>query len=606
MSATTLLPVAAPREVRRFAARALAGSRMTVMATAAALVVGGGAGLGIPGGIGWVAQLLTDGAEPVALVGPLALLAACALLGGLAAWASGVLLARAVLPPLGRLREDVVDAAVALPLAAVEAGSGDLVSRVTDDVEQVAEVAQGALARLLTATVTIAVTLVGLAGLDLRFALAALVAVPVQVVTVLWYLGRSERLYAEGRRATGRRASTLLETFAALPTVRAFGLAGDRCERAREASAAVVDVELEAARTMTRFYGRLNLAEFLGLGAILVVAFVLVRSTGADIGQATAAALFFAGLFDPINAALGTADDLQRASASLARLVGVVEAGSRVPRGRSAPADRGGVVLEGVRFGYDGVPLLTDVELVIPSGSHVAVVGTTGSGKSTLAAVIAGVRAVDRGQVRVGGIPIDTVDPARRAEAVALVSQETHVFAGTVVDNLLLGAAPQGGLPESAAAAAESVDAALAAVGARGWIDGLPEGVATRVGAGGHPLTPQQAQHLALARLLLVDPAVVVLDEATAESGSDVARILDDAARAAIAGRTAIVVAHRLEQAVEADLVIVLEGGAIVESGAPADLIAAGGAFATLWKRGGCATRDVRSPIARTMAGDIR
>lgn len=583
MSAPTLLPVAAPREVRRFAARALAGSRMTVMATAATLVVGAGAGLGIPGAIGWVAQLLTDGAEPVALVGPLALLAACALLGGLAAWASGVLLARAVLPPLGRLREDVVDAAVALPLAAVEAGSGDLVSRVTDDVEQVAEVAQGALARLLTATVTIAVTLVGLAGLDLRFALAALVAVPVQVVTVRWYLGRSERLYAEGRRATGRRASTLLETFAALPTVRAFGLAGDRSERAREASAAVVDVELEAARTMTRFYGRLNLAEFLGLGAILVVAFVLVRSAGADIGQATAAALFFAGLFDPINAALGTADDLQRASASLARLVGVVEAGSRVPRGRSAPADGGGVVLEGVRFGYDGVPLLTDVELVIPSGSHVAVVGTTGSGKSTLAAVIAGVRAVDGGQVRVGGIPIDTVDPARRAEAVALVSQETHVFAGTVVDNLLLGAAPQREMPESAAAAAESVDAALAAVGARGWIDGLPDGVATRVGAGGHPLTPQQAQHLALARLLLVDPAVVVLDEATAESGSDVARILDDAARAAIAGRTAIVVAHRLEQAVEADLVIVLDGGAIVESGPPADLIAAGGAFARLW-----------------------
>ncbi|MFK3670637.1 ABC transporter ATP-binding protein [Leifsonia aquatica] len=574
MSRRSLLPVASPREVRRFTATALAHSRSTLAATAVALVAGAAAGLGIPGSIGWIAQLLTDRAEPLALGAPLGLLAGCAVVGGLAAWASGILLAHAVLPPLGRLREEVVGAAATLPLADVEAGSGDLVSRVTDDVEQVAEVAQGALGRLLTAAVTIAVTLVGLAGLDPRFALAALVAVPVQAVTVRWYLRRSGRIYADGRRAAGRRAATLLETFAALPTIRAFGLHGERAGRAEEASLEAVEVELEATRTMTRFYGRLNLAEFLGLGAILAVAFLLVRSAGADIGQATAAALFFAGLFNPINDALGTADDLQRASASLARLVGVVDAGSRTVAGSARPPGGGSVELRDVHFGYDGLPLLEGVSLTIAAGTHVAVVGTTGSGKSTLAALIAGVRSADAGSVRHDGVDVGAIAPTDRGATVAMVSQETHVFAGTVADNLRLGA-PTAGERE--------VRAALDATSAASWIDTLPHGAATRIGAGGHPLTPQQAQHLALARLLLVDPAVAVLDEATAEAGSDVARTLDAAARAAIAGRTAIVVAHRLEQAAEADLIVVMDGGAIAEAGSPADLIAAGGHFAALW-----------------------
>jgi len=252
----------------------------------------------------------------------------------------------------------------------------------------------------------------------------------------------------------------------------------------------------------------------------------------------------------------------------------VVDAGARTVCGAAEPPRAGAVELQEVRFGYDGVPVLGGVTLVVDAGAHVAVVGTTGSGKSTLAALIAGVRAPDGGRVLLSGVPVGTIDGARRARAVAMVSQETHVFAGTVADNLRLGA-PAAGEAE--------VRSALDAVGASAWVDGLPQGAATRVGAGGHPLTPQQAQHLALARLLLVDPAVAVLDEATAEAGSDVARTLDEAARDAIRGRTAIVVAHRLDQAAEADLVVVMEDGAIVEAGAPDELIERGGHFAALW-----------------------
>ncbi|WP_226653651.1 ABC transporter ATP-binding protein [Leifsonia sp. LS1] len=567
-----VLPVARGRTIRAVLRRSLRGAWAALLGGAGLLVVGAGAGLGVPAAIGWIAQLVTERAVASALFPPLALLAGCAVVGGAAAAGAGVLLGRAVLPALGRIREEVVDAAVRLPVDIAESSSGDLVARVTDDVEQVAEVAQGAFARLLGAAITILVTLAGLAGLDYRFALAALVAVPVQAWTLRWYLRSSTRTYARSRRAVGTRAATLLETFAALPTVRAYDLGADRSLRARAASEQAVAAELDATRTMTRFYGRLNLAEFLGLGAILVVAFVLVRAGGADVGQATAAALFFAALFDPVNVALGTADDVQRAGAGLARLAGVIDAASAPPPREPAPRGHD-IVVRGAVFGYDGTPVLHEIDLRIPAGQRVAIVGTTGSGKSTLASLIAGVRRPDAGSVLIGGTPIADVDAAVRSSVVALVAQEPHVFAGSIADGLRLGADGAG---------EGRVRRALVAAGAAEWVDLLPDGMDTRVGAGGLALAPHHAQHLALARVLLMNPGVVVLDEATAEAGSDSARTLDAAARRVVAGRTAVIVAHRLDHAREADRVVVLEGGRIVEDGTPQRLIAAGGAFARL------------------------
>jgi len=232
------------------------------------------------------------------------------------------------------------------------------------------------------------------------------------------------------------------------------------------------------------------------------------------------------------------------------------------------------VELRGIGHRYrGGPPVLADVELRIGPGERVALVGASGAGKTTLAAVLAGALEPTAGQVLVDGIPGGQLPGRGLRDQVALVSQEVHVFAGTLADDVRLGR------PDADDA---EVQAALASVGAR-WVTALPDGLATRVGDGGRALTAPQAQQLALARLVLADPPVAVLDEATAEAGSAGARELEEAAFAATAGRTTLVVAHRLTQAVRADRVVVLEAGRVVEEGTHADLVAAGGRYAALW-----------------------
>ncbi|GAA5080398.1 ABC transporter ATP-binding protein [Streptomyces similanensis] len=579
--APVLLPVATARQTRARLRVALGGRWPVLWAAVAALVVDSALTLVGPLAIGRITQAVTDRRTPDALVGPVLFLTAAAVAGALTGWAATVLLARVVLTVTGRLREDAVAAALALPVDAVEAGgSGDLVARVSGDAERVSEAASGALGDFGAAALTILAALAGLAALDWRFAVAGLLAAPLQAHTLRWYLRTSRPLYAAGRTAEGRRASALLGAFTAPATLRALRLGPGRRAGVADASAEAMAYEFRATRAATRFYGRLNIAEFTGLAAILLVAWALVRTGRADVGAATAAALFFVGLFDPVNTLLGTFDSVQQAAAALARIVGLTLNGP-VDQARSdaSPGRPGaGIAVRGVRHRYgDGPDVLHGIDLDIRPGQRLAVVGATGSGKSTLATLIAGTRPPSEGDVTLDGVP--TGDLARTVtdggRRVVLVTQEHHLFPGTVADNLRLACRD---------ASRDELDAALAAVDAADWTAALPDGVDTIVGPGGEVrLTARQVQQLALARVLLLDPDVVVLDEATAEAGSDTAQTLDRAALAVTEGRTAVVVAHRLSQAATADLVAVLEDGRVTELGRPDDLRAADGTYARLW-----------------------
>ncbi len=563
----SLLPIASASRTRRSVTDLVRPHPGLLVATVGTLVAAAVAVLAVPPLLGAIVDVVVSrgaaGAVDGLALGVLAALVGHALLSALGA----VLTARLGELVLAGLRERVVRRALGVRLADVErATSGDLLQRVSGDISVISEGVRQAVPMLVIAGLEVGLTLVGLAVLDWRLALAGLVPLPIWILVTRWYVRVSGPLYAAERTAEGRRTQSLLAGVGGAATVRAFRLRGVLLDRVAGRSAAAVRASLRAMRAQSTFGAVLNGAELTGVLALLVTGFWLVRADAVTVGAATAAVLYFLRLFDPIGALLYLLDEAQSAGAALARLVGVADMPVPPPPAAPRKPRDASVRLLGVRHAYDGGPeVLHGVDLEVAAGERVAVVGPSGAGKTTLGAVLAGVQAPTGGTVEIGGVPLDEIAEPRRH--VAVVTQEVHVFAGTVADNLRLAR------PDASDA---DLLAALGRVGATVGLDDL-------VGDGADELGATAAQQLALARLVLADPAVAVLDEATAEAGSAGARLLERATDAALAGRTAVVIAHRLTQAVAADRVVVLDKGRVVEAGPHAELVAAGGSYAALW-----------------------
>lgn len=572
--AREILPVADERQVRAYARRlTLKYPRRLV----AALVLHGlsaVAGLAVPWQLGILVQDVKDGAEVNVTLVALGIGAFLLLQGVLVRYA---VLASAKLGEkvLAELREEFVDRVLALPLSTVErAGAGDLITRTSRDVDSLSRTVRHAVPETLIAIVTFVITLGAVLLVGPLLMLPMLAAAPLLWLSTRWYLKRARDGYLRENAAYADMTEGLAETVEGARAVEALGLQGRRQERTDRDIAGSFAAERYTLGLRTVWFPAVELGYVIPVVATLLVGGLFYAAGHVTLWQVTAATLYAQQLIDPLDRFLMWIDELQVGGAAMARLLGVANVSDdREP----SPARPSGELLEAscVHYAYrEGRDVLHGVSLTVRPGERLAMVGPSGAGKSTLGRLLAGIHGPRTGTVSVGGVPLVGLPLDDLRGHVALVTQEHHVFKGTLRDNLLIA---RPGADDAA------VRGALAAVDALDWVLALPDGLDTVVGSGGLAVSPAQAQQLALARLVLADPHTLVLDEATSLIDPRAARHLERSLAAVLEGRTVIAIAHRLYTAHDADRVAVVEDGRITELGSHDELVAAGGSYAALW-----------------------
>lgn len=473
------------------------------------------------------------------------------------------------------LREQFIETVTSLPLSTVEkAGTGDLVSRTTNDVDRVQHTIRFGIPRVLVAVSTIALTVVATVLVSWVTALALLTALPLLIGAVRWYLSRATPRYLEESAAWAAMNGTFTESVEGARTVEALALAARRRARGEADIDRIVEKESRTLTLRQVLFPAVDMAFGIPSVVVLLWGGWLASQGHVTIGAVTTVALYTVQLMGPVWELIFWVDEIQVATVSLARIFGVSDVAPDRTATDEEPQDEH-MVARDVEYAYrEGVPVLHGIDLDLAIGERLAIVGPSGAGKSTFGRMLAGVHPPTAGRVTVGGVPLVHLPLEDLRGHVALVTQEHHVFVGTVADNLRLARAQ---------ATEREMDEALLAVDALGWVRDLPEGLETDVGSGGHELTPAQAQQIALARLVLLDPHTLVLDEATSLIDPRQARDLESSLAGVLEGRTVVAIAHRLYTAHDADRVAVVDGGRITEIGSHHELVAAGGAYARLW-----------------------
>ncbi|MET0589650.1 MAG: ABC transporter ATP-binding protein [Naasia sp.] len=455
--------------------------------------------------------------------------------------------------------------------------SGRIISRQTSDLDSIRELLDGGIGNLITGVFWVLFTGIALVLIDPTSGLVLVAAlVPLWVLT-RWFQKRSQRLFRLTRTTSARLIVRFVETMTGIRAVKAF----NKEERNNLVFSGLVEENRQANAKVFRLFGTFDPALVL-IGNVTVAAALLVGgfrvADGAlEIGVLLAIVLYVRRFFDPMEELAMFYNSYQSAAAALEKISGVLEEEPTVSDPASPvaiPDARGHLSFDAVRFGYGHGPvILPQFDLDVPAGQTIALVGSTGAGKSTLAKLISRFYDPSTGAVTLDGVDLRDASPSDLRAAIVMVTQEAYLFSGSVADNIALG--------KPGASRAEIV-AAATAVGAHSFIESLPDGYDTDVNKRGGRVSAGQRQLLSFARAFIADPAVLILDEATASLDIPSERAIQTALQTLLAERTAIIIAHRLSTVAIADRVLVMEHGRIVEDGAPADLIAGTGRFATL------------------------
>ncbi|WP_442933521.1 ABC transporter ATP-binding protein [Micromonospora sp. CPCC 206060] len=582
-----------PEAVARLRARsrALLGSllrphRRPLAVTVALLLLQNAAGmagpylvmLGIDRGIG---PLRAGDAGPLVMVA--AAFAVAAAVDHVAKRGFLVLSARVGQAVLLDLRQRVYDQFLRLPVAFHERyTSGRMVSRMTSDLDSIAELVDGGIDKLVLAGLSIVSVAGVLLWLDAPLAVVTLLAFPFLLWLSRWFTRASASAYRRTREAVALVIVHFVESLGGIRAVQAFR----REQRNQQIFMAVNDdyrrANRDAFRLIATYSPGIKLIGNVTVAVVLTYGGWRVLGGDAQLGVLAAFLLYLRRFFEPMQELSQFYNALQSATAALEKLAGVLDEPVGVPEpARPVPLPagppRGAVGFASVAFGYrPGALILPGLDLVVPAGQTVALVGPTGAGKSTVAKLVARFHDPLTGTVTLDGVDLRDVADADLRRAVVLVTQETHLFGGTVAENIRFG---------RPAADDRQVQAAARAIGAHDFIVGLPDGYDTDVHRRGGRLSAGQRQLVAFARAFLADPAVLVLDEATSSLDVPTERAVQRALRTILRDRTALIIAHRLSTVEIADRVLVLEAGRIVEDGPPAELIADGGRYAALHRQ---------------------
>jgi ABC-type multidrug transport system fused ATPase/permease subunit len=456
--------------------------------------------------------------------------------------------------------------------------AGVIISRLTNDVEAIDQLVTDGVTSLVQNTLTLLGTAILLFILDWRLALATLAVIPLMSVATVIFRVRSTRAYRAVRERLGLVTATLAEDIAGMRIVQAFTREEANTRNFKNVSERYRDSNMETVVLNGLYFPFVDLLSSIALAVVLGYGGHLYFNGDVTLGTLFAFMLYVQNFFDPVQQLSQLYNTFLSATAALDKIMDVMDETPEVrdrPGAQPLPPVAGHVRFEAVGFGYgDGPEVLHELDLDVPAGTTVALVGHTGAGKSTIAKLLARFYDPREGRITIDGHDLRDVTQASLRRQLGIVPQEGFLFAGTVTENIAFGR------PD---ATTEQVVQAAQTVGAHDFILRLEDGYETELQERGSRLSLGQRQLIALARALLADPRILILDEATSSVDIGTERKIERALRLLLAGRTAFIIAHRLSTIRDADLIVVLEHGRVVEQGTHDELLAGRGLYTSLY-----------------------